>query len=194
MSYSQIFVSPETLRKCSPCWRRLGTCAIMRAIVVLFNCFIAYHGFPPRMHSVFDNQWRTLHVLNLIIMKSVYQRGYRKIWNICIFPSQDRVIPNFLKLVETGKRQYWGLAFRNFTKNQKDGEKWGFSCRRPSSSTFSNIFSSETTRPIKVKFHIEPLWDGGIKVYSNGPGHMTKGAAMPIYLTRFIFKNGNCRS
>ena len=44
-----------------------------------------------------------------------------------------------------------------------------------------NIFSSETTRPIKVKFHIELLWDGGTKVCSNGPGHMTKVAAMPIY-------------
>ena len=48
-------------------------------------------------------------------------------------------------------------------------------------STFSNIFSSETTRPIDVKFHVEPPWDGGTKVYSNGPGHMTNMAAMPIY-------------
>ena len=48
-------------------------------------------------------------------------------------------------------------------------------------STFSNIFSSETTGPIKAKFHMEPLWDGGTKVYSNGPGHMTKTAAVPIY-------------
>ena len=29
--------------------------------------------------------------------------------------------------------------------------------------------------------HMEPPWDGGTKVYSNGPGHMTKMAAMPIY-------------
>ena len=28
-------------------------------------------------------------------------------------------------------------------------------------STFSNIFSSETTGPIKAKFHVEPPWDGG---------------------------------
>ena len=28
---------------------------------------------------------------------------------------------------------------------------------------------------------MESLWDGGTKVYSNGPGHMTKMAAMPIY-------------
>ena len=43
-------------------------------------------------------------------------------------------------------------------------------------STFSNLFSSETTRQIKVKFHVEPLWDGGTKVCSNGPGHMTQSA------------------
>ena len=48
-------------------------------------------------------------------------------------------------------------------------------------STFSNIFSSETTGPIEVKFHMEPPWDGGTKVCSNRPGHMTKMAAMPIY-------------
>ena len=48
-------------------------------------------------------------------------------------------------------------------------------------SKFSNIFSSETTEPIEAKFHVEPPWDGGTKVCSNGPGHMTKMAAMPIY-------------
>ena len=44
------------------------------------------------------------------------------------------------------------------------------------------IFSSETTGPIKVKFHIKLLWDGGTKVCSTGPGHLTKKAAMPIYV------------
>ena len=52
--------------------------------------------------------------------------------------------------------------------------------RRPS-FTFSNIFSSETAWPIKAKFYVEPPWEGGTKVYINGPGHMTKMAAMPIY-------------
>ena len=60
--------------------------------------------------------------------------------------------------------------------------------RRPSASvlvrrpfTFSNIFSSETAWPIKAKFYVEPPWEGGTKVYINGPGHMTKMAATPIY-------------
>ena len=59
------------------------------------------------------------------------------------------------------------------------------SVRRPSSvvrpSTFSNIFSSETTGPIKLKFHMETPKDAGTKVCSNGSGHMTKMGAMPIY-------------
>ena len=50
--------------------------------------------------------------------------------------------------------------------------------RRP--FTFSNIFSSETAWPIKAKFFVEPPWEGGTKVYINGPGHMTKMAATPI--------------
>ena len=45
--------------------------------------------------------------------------------------------------------------------------------RRPHSL---NIFSSESSGPVKVKFHMEPPWDGG-----TNPGHMTKMAAMPIY-------------
>ena len=52
--------------------------------------------------------------------------------------------------------------------------------RRRRSHTL-NIFFSETPGPIKVRFHMELLWDGGRKVCSNGPGHMTKMAAMPIY-------------
>ena len=48
-------------------------------------------------------------------------------------------------------------------------------------STISNIFSSETTGPIKFKLHMETLWDAGTKVCSNGSGHMTKMAATPIY-------------
>ena len=43
------------------------------------------------------------------------------------------------------------------------------------------IFFFETTWPIEAKFDIEPPWDGGPKVCSNDPGHMTKMAAMPIY-------------
>ena len=44
-----------------------------------------------------------------------------------------------------------------------------------------NILSSETALPIKAKFYVEPPWEGGTKVNINGPGHMTKMAAMPIY-------------
>ena len=55
--------------------------------------------------------------------------------------------------------------------------------RRP--STFSKDFSSETTGPISIKFHMQPLNRGGKKVYIFRPGHMTKMAAMPIYGNNF---------
>ena len=35
--------------------------------------------------------------------------------------------------------------------------------------------------PIEAKFYVEPPWEGGKKDYINGPGHMTKMAATPIY-------------
>ena len=50
-----------------------------------------------------------------------------------------------------------------------------------SDSTFSNFFFLETAWPIEAKFYMEPTWDWGTKVYTNGPGHMTNVAAMPIY-------------
>ena len=50
-----------------------------------------------------------------------------------------------------------------------------------SDPTFSNYFSLETAVAIEAKFHMEPPWDGGMKDYSKGPGHMTNMAAMPIY-------------
>ena len=45
----------------------------------------------------------------------------------------------------------------------------------------SNVFSSETARPIKAKFYVEPPLEGGTKVCINGPGLMTKMTVMPIY-------------
>ena len=41
--------------------------------------------------------------------------------------------------------------------------------------------SPETTWPIELKFQMETPSDGGTKVCSNGPDHMTKMAATPIY-------------
>ena len=34
---------------------------------------------------------------------------------------------------------------------------------------------------MEAKFHMESPWDGEMKVCSNGPGHITKVAAMSIY-------------
>ena len=56
---------------------------------------------------------------------------------------------------------------------------WEGSVVRP--STILNDFSSETTGPIATKFHIQPPGPLGKKSCSNGLGHMTNMAAMPIY-------------
>ena len=50
-----------------------------------------------------------------------------------------------------------------------------------SDQTFSIFFSLETATPIKTKFHMEPPWDRGTKVSSNGSGHMSNMATMHIY-------------
>ena len=50
-------------------------------------------------------------------------------------------------------------------------------------STFSNIFSPETTEPTEFQFHrlSKTSEDGETKVCSNGPGHMTKMATTAIH-------------
>ena len=58
------------------------------------------------------------------------------------------------------------------------GVRLASSVRRP--STFSKDFSSETTGPISIKFHMQALDRGGKKVCIFRPGHLTKMAAMPI--------------
>ena len=68
------------------------------------------------------------------------------------------------------------LSFMN-TK----GQGHSLTLVRISDSIFLNFFSSITTWPIEAKFQVESPWDGGTKAYSNGPDHMTKIAAMPIY-------------
>ena len=68
---------------------------------------------------------------------------------------------------------------------------WAYRIGRPPSSDVRplafrrshslNTFFSETTGPIEAKCHMESPLDGGTKVCLNGPGHMAKVAAMPIY-------------
>ena len=48
-------------------------------------------------------------------------------------------------------------------------------------STYQNIFFSETTWPIEIKFHMTTPYDWLAKIYTNCYGHMTKMATVPIY-------------
>ena len=75
-----------------------------------------------------------------------------------------------------GKNAYLKIIFSFLNQNVLMTPS---SVRRP--STFLNVISSETTGPIELNFHIKTLLDVGTKVCSNGPGHMTKMAVMPIY-------------
>ena len=56
-----------------------------------------------------------------------------------------------------------------------------------SDSTFSNFFSLET--PMPTEAHMEPPWDGGMKVSTIGLCHMTKMATMSIYGKNLLLWN-----
>ena len=53
----------------------------------------------------------------------------------------------------------------------------------------SNLFSSETTGPIRVRIYTYYLCLMGTKLDIIGPGHMTKMASMPIYDKKKKIKN-----
>ena len=55
-------------------------------------------------------------------------------------------------------------------------------------STFSKIIFSKTAWPIKAKFYMKHLKENHTEnqcVYINNPDHMTKMAAIPIYVKNF---------
>ena len=106
-----------------------------------------------------------------------------------------RLYPNMTEKLLTGKWDVWNQMKQTNTHTYvisspepsgSQGELIVYPCYvvRPSSvrrPPFSKIFFSETAWPIKAKFYMKHLWEGGTNVYINNPGHMTKMAAMPIY-------------
>ena len=46
---------------------------------------------------------------------------------------------------------------------------------------FQTSSSLKPNWPINAKFHANPPWEVGMKVYINGTGHIPKMSAMPIY-------------
>ena len=113
---------------------------------------------------------------------------YYIIDNICVFIEKGHFLQicNRVTALDLCQKLFLAHLSRRLT-GELIGYPW---IRRPSSSsvrpsvrpsTISNVFSYETARPIKAKFYVKPPWEGGTKVCINGPGHMTKMAATPIY-------------
>ena len=57
----------------------------------------------------------------------------------------------------------------------------------PCSGVVRSHFQTSSLKPLgqSKPNYAEPPWEGGTKVYINGPGHMTKMAAMLIYGMKF---------
>ena len=58
----------------------------------------------------------------------------------------------------------------------------------------STIFEKnlETAWPINAEFHVEPSWEGGMKVCINGPGYMTQhGGHRFRDISKSNFSKGN---
>ena len=87
------------------------------------------------------------------------------------------------------RKQIWPCLWEFLAHLSRKAHKWAYSIGKPLSTVGRYVFwlhfqTSSPLKPLsrlKPNFHVEPPWDGGTKVYSNGPGHMTKIAAMHIY-------------
>ena len=93
-----------------------------------------------------------------------------------------------------GKNRKISFNGKNLARNEQMDRRFmfmkifwaqGVVCPRPGAiymfvTKILNIISSETTWPIKAKLYVEHCYEGAMKVYVNGQGHMTKMAAMAI--------------
>ena len=146
------------------------------------------------MHCIFNHGKDIVYRRSPPILISVMRISYRKIYLYeCPFNIQTRLglgvafvaIHVMVPGSSLGKLFY--LRFLAHLSRRLTGELIGYPwIPRPSSSvcrpfTFSNVFSSETAWPIKAKFYVEPPWEGGMKVYINGPGHDQDGRHAHIW-------------
>ena len=72
-------------------------------------------------------------------------------------------------------------AFLAHLSMAQDEKVWSLAvCIHLSVHTFERL-SSVTPWPIFFKLHVEPSFQGGLKIYTNGHGLLIKMATMPIY-------------
>ena len=81
------------------------------------------------------------------------------------------------------------MTLAHFTRKRLfSARMWASSISRPLSSRLYVCCQHFQTPPplkplgrLKLKIRVEPPYDGVMKVYTKGPGHMTKMTAVPIY-------------
>ena len=70
------------------------------------------------------------------------------------------------------------MAIKKFHRSRLT---FNFSAKVAHIGVLSTHVSSETTRPIELKFHMKTPYDRLAKIYTSCTGHMTKMVTMPIY-------------
>ena len=148
------------------------------SIIYVYGFFLYLYGFLSILHF--------LHLYGFLAFISSQIFIWLSFLHTCCFHIWFSILvvvfyaPNFEKV---GRAYCFGLVRVSVFPCVRTTFLAHLSRHAPSSvrPPFSKIFFSETAWPIKAKFYMKHLWEGGTNVYVNNPVHMTKMAAMPIY-------------
>ena len=75
----------------------------------------------------------------------------------------------------------WGNKSLNISSETTGPVKVKFHMESPGDGGTKVSTSPQKPLVQSVRFHLELLWDRGTKVCTNGPGYITKMAAMPFF-------------
>ena len=148
-------------------------------LLVMLIASINAHLSIPGHYVILQNDWDLVHckmdIATRFVIKLQSEIFFTKRVECPITVGNDHWNPFCSKVANCNKLCVWCLTC-----------PWGsggvyrmVGLRRP--STFLKDFFSETTKPIPINFHMQLPKNGGTKVCSNGPGHMTKMAAKLKY-------------
>ena len=155
---------------------KLAICPLLNTVTILLSHLLRDHwsdirNFPEMFRRNFVE---TLHMNS---SQCLDVAAWKRFWSVdehgrtaAIFKIANCPLLNTVTIPLSPSSETTGRIFSSLSQRLI---WWAYRIGRPSSSTVHhrphslNIFSSETTGPVKVKFHMALLWDGEIRLFAD---------------------------